>query len=119
MKKIILVLLLIVAVESWGIYGAARANHVYHTCTLEIGPLCYAWEDNALGKLLGKERSQDIEDQLIKARKIWEHDFVEKVLEAKKSGANVSKALDDAADAAKKGLDELGDKLKDLKDVAK
>jgi hypothetical protein len=113
MKRVVLVLILLLAVESWGVYGAAKARHVYVTCTMEVGPLCFVWEDNALGKLIGKERQRDVDEALVKARKVWEHDFVERMIESKKSGSSIQKALDDAAEKAKQGLQELGDKLKD------
>jgi hypothetical protein len=115
MKKIVVVVLvLLLAIESWGIYGASQVQHVYYTCTWEVGPLCFAWEENAIGKLLGHERSKDIDDALVKARKAWEHDFLERMLEAKKSKESVQKAIDEAAEAAKKGLEQLQDKLKDV-----
>lgn len=114
MKKVAIILLLLLAIESYGVWGAAEARHITVTCTLEVGPLCYAWEPSAIGKILGADGSHDLEAALAKARKSWEDEFVERAMEAKKSGASgFQHALDDATRAMKRGLRDIGDKIKD------
>jgi hypothetical protein len=115
MKTIIGILFVLLAIETWGVYGATRAKHITITCALEIGPLCYMWEENALGKLLGPERSEEIEGALLKAKKGWEQDFIERALAAKKSDA-LQELLNNAKDIAKKGIDTAKDALDKARD---
>jgi hypothetical protein len=107
MKMIILVLVVLLGVETWGVYGAAQAKHITVDCTLEIGPLCYAWEPNAFGKVLG-DRAKEVEDAMLKARKAWEKDFVERVI-AGKEGGKVDAIINGMLDLMKKSVDQMND----------
>ncbi|MCK6546212.1 hypothetical protein L6R52_10210 [Myxococcota bacterium] len=117
MKKLALVLFLLLAVQSYGVYGAAVTKKVTKTCTLEVGPLCYAWEDNAIGKLLGDKNSKQLDEALQKAKKAWEKDFIEKTVK-QKSGSmeklldDVKGGLEDGVDTAKKAVEKAVDDLK-------
>ena len=53
MRKLALALFLLLAAQSYGVYGAWQAQRVVYDCTAEVGPLCYAWEPSAIGKVLG------------------------------------------------------------------
>lgn len=112
MKKLIFILFVLLAVETYGVYGASQVRRITYSCRVEIGPLCYAWQESAIGKLLGPERSKELEASLSRARRAFEEDFADKLLDAKKSGSeSFDKALDDAASAAKKGLEKAKDAL--------
>jgi hypothetical protein len=118
MKKIVAILLVLLAVETWGVYGAVQARHITVTCTMEIGPLCFMWEENALGKLLGTERSKEIETALEKAKKAWEQDFIERAIAAKTSD-KLQDLLDGFLNLAKKGIDGAMDAVDKAKDAKK
>jgi len=68
MKKLAFVLALLLAVQTWGVIGAQQAKRVTHTCKLEVGPLCYYWEKNTLGKIFDKDHGEEIEDALMEGR---------------------------------------------------
>jgi hypothetical protein len=117
MKKLALVLFLLLAVQSYGIYGAVVTEKVTKTCTLELGPLCYAWEDNAIGKLLGDKSSKQLDEALEKAKKAWEKDFIEKAVKQKGGSVeklieDVKEGLGDGVDTAKKAVEKAVDELK-------
>jgi hypothetical protein len=113
-KKLALILLVLFAIETYGVYGAAMAKKVTHKCTLEVGPLCYAWEKNALGKILGDKPTAEIEDALEKAKKTWEDEVVDRASKAKDPGTSIEKALKNAAESVKDGLHDAKEKIEDL-----
>jgi len=103
MKKLIAVLVLLLGVQSYGIFGAMQAKRIVYTCTLEVGPLCYAWEENALVKALGPKAAEKLESSLEDAKKAWEKDFIQK-FSAEKKGP-LDEALEKAGDLANEGLE--------------
>jgi hypothetical protein len=116
MKTFVLVLLVLFAIETYGVYGAAQAKKVTHSCTLEVGPLCYAWEKNAIGKILGDKNADDLEDAFRKAKAQWQEQVADRASKAKDTGGGVEKALKDAAKTIGETLEDAKDKLKDLSD---
>lgn len=112
MKKVALVLFLLLAVQSYGVYGAAVTRSVSHECTLEVGPLCYAWEPSALGKLVGVDKAKELESAVKKARKAVDEEIVEKL--SGKGNKGLDKVIDDAKKAAEEGLEKAKDMVKDL-----
>lgn len=101
MRTIAFVLFLLLAIQSWGVYGAARTQGVRHRCTMKVGPLCYAWEETAVAKLLGQDRMDKVEDALAEAKEAWEEEVVEKI--TGKDG--IEKVLGDVKDMAEKGAE--------------
>ncbi|MBI4817900.1 MAG: hypothetical protein HY791_16690 [Deltaproteobacteria bacterium] len=51
MKKNLLIAALaaLVGLLGFGVFGRSRADELTYSCTLEVGPLCFAWKKNALG----------------------------------------------------------------------
>lgn len=107
MKKFVLFLLVIIAVQSYGIYGASQASRIVYTCELEIGPLCYNWSETALSKTLGVKNTEKIEKKLAEAKKSFEKDFLDKIMKTDKS------KLDKFFDSVTKGASEGFDKAKE------
>lgn len=111
MKKLVLFLLLVVAIQSYGIYGAVQTQSVAYTCTVEVGPLCYAWEESALSKLFGAEAASRFDDKLKSARRTWEEDFVKRLSKAKdeseleKAFERAREALEGAADGVRRAFE--------------
>jgi hypothetical protein len=99
MKKLVLILALLLAAETYGVYGRHQADRIMYNCTAEVGPLCFAWEENALGKLIGTSNAEDLEEKLEAARDAWEEDFVEKLAEGAKRKDSLERALEDVKDA--------------------
>ena len=108
MKKLIAVLFLLLAVQSYGVYGRAQSDRIMYKCTMEVGPLCYAWEANAIGKILGTENAEEMEAQLEKMKDAWDEQFISKIEDATKEKSGVEKALDNAS----KKLDRLSKSLR-------
>jgi len=107
MRKLVLLLCLLLAVQSYGVYGAWQARRVVYDCTVEVGPLCYAWELSAIGKVLGVSPAQDVEDALEKSRDAWDQQVAKRL--KKVDGKDVKKAVDDAADRLGEAFEKLGD----------
>jgi uncharacterized protein YjgD (DUF1641 family) len=70
---------------------------------MEVGPLCYMWEETAVSKLLGEDKLDELEDALDDAKDTWEKEVVEKISSKKKSG--LEKVLDDVSEMAKEGAE--------------
>jgi hypothetical protein len=104
MKTFALVLFLLLAVQTWGVVGAWRTNGIRYKCTLELGPLCYTWEETSVSKLLGDEKIEEIEDALGDAKDVWEKEVVEKISNSTKK-AGIDKVLDDVSEMAKEGAE--------------
>lgn len=102
MKKLALVLFVLLAVQSWGVYGAWQARKITQTCKAEVGPLCFLWEANTLGKLVGDTKSKELEETVEKARKAWEKSVVEKTIKDKQGKVDVDGTMRDL----QKGLEE-------------
>ena len=101
MKKLVLVLFLLLAAQTYGVSGAWQTKRILYRCTMEVGPLCYAWEETALVKAIGKDNAEKLEGKLKAAKDAFETDFLERFTK-KKSG--FEEALEKASDAAKEGL---------------
>lgn len=101
MKKLALVLFLLLALQSWGVYGAWQTQRILYRCTVEVGPLCYAWEETALVKAVGRDNAEKLEGKLKAAKQAFEEGFLDR-LTREKSG--FEEALEKAGDAAKEGL---------------
>lgn len=120
MKYLAAILALLLAGQSYGVYGAAQADRIMYTCTLEAGPLCFAWELNVLGEFLGEDKVFDLEDQLEAAKKKLDADFIENIVSASKDDGksglkgllkSASEVASDALEKAKKAADKAIDKL--------
>jgi len=114
MKKLVVLLLAIVLIQSYGIFGAIQAERLIYTCEVEVGPLCYSWKENAFTKLVGNENAEQIEKKLEDAKKSFEEDFVKKFLgkDEKKSGLGgffkkVTKEASKGLDKAKQAADDV------------
>ena len=107
MKKLVLFLLAVIAVQSYGIYGASQASRIVYTCELEVGPLCYHWSETTLSKTLGVKNAEKLEKKLAEAKKSFEKDFLEKFMNSDKS------KLDKFFDSVTKGASEGFDKAKE------
>ena len=104
MKLLVAILASLLIVETYGVYGAWKAERLAFTCNLRMGPLCYAWEESALGKVLGTEKAEALEGKLQEAKTAWEEEVIEKTLRAADEG-ELERALDHAGDAVKEALD--------------
>jgi hypothetical protein len=105
MKKLILVLLAIVLIQSYGIYGAAQAQRIIYTCELELGPLCYSWKENAFTKIVGGENAEKIEKKLDDAKESFEKDFLDKFTKGDKQKQRWNDFLNTVSETANEGLD--------------
>ena len=103
MKKLVLVLLLLLGAQTYGVYGAWQAERILYRCTLEVGPLCYAWQETTLVKALGKDNAEKLEGKLKAAKDAFEEDFIERLSEKKRSGG-LQGALEKVEEVAKEGL---------------
>lgn len=102
MKILALILFVLLAVQSYGVFGAFMADRIVYKCTLEAGPLCYRWEESRISKFLGKETAEKMEEKLFKAKQDWDERFAEQ-LEKRNSG-DLKEVLQDAEKAAVEGL---------------
>lgn len=114
MLKLLVAVVLLLIIETWGIYGAWRTMGIRYTCTTKVGPLCYAWQATAIGKLLGDDAAKKAEDALHTAKESLEKDVIEKLKSGGKEG--LDKVLDGMKDMAEDGVDNakrlLEEKLK-------
>jgi len=103
MKKLIAVLFALLAIESYGIYGAMQAKRIVYSCTIEVGPLCFAWDESSIAKLLGPAAAEKLEGKLADAKQSLEQDLVQKALSKDKGG--LGEALEKAGDLATEGVE--------------
>lgn len=103
-KTFAFVLFVLLAVQSYGVFGAVQADRVLYTCTTEVGPLCYAWEETTWAKMLGPDRAAQLEDKLAEAKESWEKDFVERFL-SQDEESDMQRALRKAKEAAEDVID--------------
>lgn len=56
------VLLAIVLIQSWGLYGRHQSDQLGTSCVRPVGPMCFWWTENALGEWLrrGAEGAQSV-----------------------------------------------------------
>jgi hypothetical protein len=101
MKTIAFVLFVLLVIQSWGVYGAARTQGVRHRCTMKVGPLCYLWEETAVAKLLGEDRMDKVEEALEEAKQAWEEEVVQKIT----GKGGIEKVLGDVKDMAEEGAE--------------
>jgi hypothetical protein len=106
--KLLLLISLLFAVQTYGVVGAWQAKRVTRDCTLEVGPLCYAWEPNALSTLISDEQEERVAEQIEKMRELWE-DKVGDKLKGKKA-PEIEQALKDAGDRLRESLEALKEK---------
>lgn len=120
MKKLLVALLLIVSIQSYGIFGAVQAERIIYSCEVKLGPLCYVWKENAFSKVVGNKNAELIENKLQDAKESFEEDFLNKFLGDKEKKSGLSGFFDKVSKQAGKGLDEAkkvaGKVLKDLED---
>ncbi len=109
MKKLVALLIVLLAVETYGVYGRHQADRIMYTCEMEVGPLCFSWKENALGKLLSGDQAAALEEKLDKARKAFEEDFVDKLAQ----GAKKKNGIEAALDQVRSKLREAGEAMKD------
>lgn len=112
MKKLVAILIVLLAIESYGVYGRAQADRIMYTCEVEIGPLCYSWAPNAIGKLLGEDNAEEMEEQLESMKRAWDEEFVERLEDATREKSELERALEKARDGAAKRLDRAAEKVK-------
>ena len=112
MKILVAVLVLIIAIQSYGIYGGFHAERVTVTCTMELGPLCYAWELNALGKLLGPERALKLDEKLSSVKDEWEDEFADRL----KQKIELEDGLKAGEKKIVEGIEKLLDTFTDIRD---
>lgn len=117
MRKLALVLFVLLAVQSFGVYGAYQAQRVVYRCELEVGPLCYYWEPSAIGKIIGSDPSEDVEAALEKSRKTWD-ETVAKGLDAIDT-EDLGKALEKAGKKLGEGLEKLTEEAAEAIEKAK
>src|SRR5262245_14906117 len=108
MKKLALVLFVLLAIQTWGVVGAARTQGLKYECSVQVGPLCYWWEESTLGKLISEDKMDDIEDAMEDARAAWRKDVAEKLSkkDVKYVLENISEMAKDGADNAKRLIEE-------------
>ncbi len=105
MKKLVLFLLAIILVQSYGIYGAAQADRIIYSCEVELGPLCYKWKENGFTKLVGGDNAEKIEKKLTEAKESFEKDFLDKIMKSGEKKSKWNEFLDTVSDTASEGLD--------------
>ncbi len=118
MKALVAILVLLLAVETYGVYGRAQADRLVAHCTLQAGPLCFAWKENALGKLLGPAPSKEVEEKLVVAKKAWEEAFEDKIAKRLETREGIDDLVTDARKKAKEALDSVGKGVEKLTDKA-
>jgi hypothetical protein len=106
-KKLVAVLLVLLAVQSYGIYGGAQAKRIMYSCTMELGPLCYAWELNTVGRLLVEDKAAALESKMLDAKKKLDEDFFESFARKEKAKSDVQDVVRDIGEKAKEGIDKL------------
>ena len=92
MKTLAFVLFVLLSIQSYGVFGAYQADRILYTCTAEVGPLCFAWEESGWAKLVGPERAAELESRLAEARAAWEEGFVARFLKGDEP-SSVERAL--------------------------
>ena len=117
MRKLSFLLFVLLAAQSYGVYGAWQARRVVYTCTFEVGPLCYAWEQSAIGKALGAGPSKDVEEALQKSREAWDDQVAKRIKKIDRK--DVKKVVDDAVDRIGDAFDKLGDSAHEVIEKAK
>ncbi len=117
MRKLALVLFVLLAIQSFGVYGAYQAQRVVYRCELEVGPLCYYWQPSAIGKIIGPEPAEDLEAALEKSREAWD-DTVAAGLE-KLDTKSLGKALESAGKKLGDSLEKLGEDAAEALEKAK
>lgn len=107
MRKLALVLFVLLAIQSFGVYGAHQAKRVVFQCKLEVGPLCYYWEPSAIGKIVGADPAKEVEAALEKSREAWDEQVAKRL--DKLDTKEIGKALEGAGKKLGEGLEKLGD----------
>jgi hypothetical protein len=102
-KKFLLLVLVLFAVETYGVVGASLTLGLVRTCSLRVGPLCYAWEDSRLTKLIGAERVAAMENTILGAR----DQFQEQLLDLAGKKEKISGAMDLVGEQLKKAFESL------------
>jgi hypothetical protein len=115
-KKLVLVLVLLLGIETWGVVGRYQADRIMYDCVIEAGPLCFLWEENALAKLLPEGAAEKLEDSLDDARDAWEKNVVDKLSSDK---SDLEKALEKAGEATEKALDAAKEALEEVEKKTK
>ena len=115
LKGLTLILGLVVLGQSYGIYGRAQADRIMFDCTFEVGPLCYAWEKNTLGKILG-DRATDVEGALKEAKENIDKEFIQKLTRKKKKESTLGDLLKNASKEVSKGIDRAAEAAADAID---
>jgi hypothetical protein len=49
-KNLGIVLGVVAFVIAWGLLGKTQSDKIGNSCKAEVGPLCFVWEKNAVGK---------------------------------------------------------------------
>jgi len=104
MKKLVLLLVTIILVQSYGIYGAAQSQRIIYTCEMEVGPLCYQWKENGFTKLVGGENAEKIEKKLSEAKESFEKDFLDKIMSSGDKKSKWDNFLNSVSETANEGL---------------
>ena len=114
MKTVALILALLLGLQTWGVVGAAQVMGIRYSCTAEVGPLCYLWEESVLGKLLPEGDTSRIEEALADAREVFDEQFVKRLVRNKDGKLNFDRFFD----RANKTLDKARDAAQDILEAA-
>jgi hypothetical protein len=78
MKRIIFVLVLLLGAQTYGVYGATQARRIGVDCRLELGVLCFDWEQNQLGRILGEDGASELEASIESLEQAWEREVLQR-----------------------------------------
>ncbi|MBI2378780.1 MAG: hypothetical protein HYV07_32595 [Deltaproteobacteria bacterium] len=108
MKALFGILLVLFVAETYGVYGRAQADRLVVSCTMPLGPLCFAWKESPLGRMLGPAPSKELEAKLLNAKREWEGAFEEKVAKRLESHEGIDDLVTDARKKAQEALEGVG-----------
>lgn len=77
--RLVLVLFILLAVETYGVYGATMAEKPTYDCHFGLGILCFHWSQNRVGELLGEDGSRQFEERLKALEETWEREVVDRL----------------------------------------
>ena len=108
-RKLFFIVFGLFVVETYGVYGAAQVQSLSRSCTFEVGPLCYAWQTNGFGKMIGKENSVQVDRLVQKARREFEDQLRQRLVDVtRKKSESVGDWLEQKTDGLVDTLREWG-----------
>ena len=107
MKKLLLALILLLGLQTYGVYGASKAETLSYDCHLEIGILCFDWRPNPLRSFLGDEQSEALDDEVEAFEEAWRDEMLERL---KRDGTQgFETLLERLKELGREGLDRARD----------